>query len=769
MSSPLIPRIIHQTWRTHEVPAAYRNWQASWQRLNPGYEYRLWSNRDIEQLIARDFPEWASLFHSYRKNICRIDLARYLILKKYGGIYADLDYECLRPQDPLLRIRPLVLGAEPASHAQLEMAVRAKLDTVVCNAWMASAPGHPFWDHLLAYLMTTAAEPDVLDATGPFAMTRALQRYANKDLAILRAELLYPVAKEPCWDGRINDLAFFEQATREAFGIHYWEGSWFRRDAGSQTLKMPSVRARLSRAPSSVPGSAPAQPAASATSAAQQPRVSCLTLSTGRPDRLRRTIDAFLQQTWRNAELLIVTAADPKPLALLRAEYTDPRLRWIDASTADTTTPTALLASAIAAAQGEYLAIWHEDELHDPERLQWQMKALLQTAARTCLLERRVIWRPATQQLYLSGQTAYANSLICASSAWPHALTHDGALAVALALQNQESTLLIDLPRLLVEVATDAAPSAALPPSVDFSGAAYGRMLHELSKRVDIEGCMAIEVEVKADVAATVTRSSAGVQRNAPKVLVLTPMKNTAQHLDRYFTLLQSLDHPPDRLSVAIMEGDSTDGTSAALQAWRSRLDGRFARVELHQHHTGFQPGSARWRKEVQRERRSIIAEARNRLLAASLRDEDWVLWLDADLVDYPRDLLQAMLATGRDIVAPLCVLPDGRVFDMNTFCFHPDRAAAERPDYLFDGIYQPPTATGRVYLDAFADQSLVALDGVGGTALLVRADLHRRGLNFPTYSHRGYIETEGLAAMARDMGIDCWGMPQLRIVHGDH
>ncbi len=101
----MILRIIHQTWRTYEVPECYRDWQASWQRLNPGYAYRLWTNGDIERLIAEDFPQWAPLFNSYAKNICRIDLARYLILKKHGGIYADLDHECLRPQDPLLRHR----------------------------------------------------------------------------------------------------------------------------------------------------------------------------------------------------------------------------------------------------------------------------------------------------------------------------------------------------------------------------------------------------------------------------------------------------------------------------------------------------------------------------------------------------------------------------------------------------------------------------------------------------------------------------------------
>jgi hypothetical protein len=49
---------------------------------------------------------------------------------------------------------------------------------------------------------------------------------------------------------------------------------------------------------------------------------------------------------------------------------------------------------------------------------------------------------------------------------------------------------------------------------------------------------------------------------------------------------------------------------------------------------------------------------------------------------------------------------------------------------------------------------------------LLVRADLHRDGLVFPSYSHRLYIETEGLAMMAADMGHRCWALPQVRIVH---
>jgi peptide chain release factor subunit 1 len=64
---------------------------------------------------------------------------------------------------------------------------------------------------------------------------------------------------------------------------------------------------------------------------------------------------------------------------------------------------------------------------------------------------------------------------------------------------------------------------------------------------------------------------------------------------------------------------------------------------------------------------------------------------------------------------------------------------------------------------------------------LLVRADLHRDGLIFPAFRYgiesstmrkphptwgMGEIETEGLAMMARDMGYQCWGLPDFEIFH---
>ena len=66
--------------------------------------------------------------------------------------------------------------------------------------------------------------------------------------------------------------------------------------------------------------------------------------------------------------------------------------------------------------------------------------------------------------------------------------------------------------------------------------------------------------------------------------------------------------------------------------------------------------------------------------------------------------------------------------------------------------------------MNDFKQQPLVELDSVGDSVLLVRADLHRRGLLFPPVPYKYHIGAEGLAYLARDMGVRCWGMPQVEV-----
>lgn len=251
----------------------------------------------------------------------------------------------------------------------------------------------------------------------------------------------------------------------------------------------------------------------------------------------------------------------------------------------------------------------------------------------------------------------------------------------------------------------------------------------------------------------------------APRLLILTPVKDAEAHLDGYFENLGRLEHPASAISLGFLESDSADGTYEALAARLPELRGRYARVTLVRREFGFRipPASrSRWEPWLQLPRRAVLARSRNHLLFAALRDEEWVLWLDVDVVHYPPDVIGRLLGTGREIVTPHCVItPGGASFDWNSW-----------------------RDQGRTRLDALRDgPELVRLDAVGTTMLLVRADVHRDGLIFPPFlygrqspfardpsphvrSGPGEIESEGLGLMAKDMGHECWGMPGLEILH---
>ena len=56
-------------------------------------------------------------------------------------------------------------------------------------------------------------------------------------------------------------------------------------------------------------------------------------------------------------------------------------------------------------------------------------------------------------------------------------------------------------------------------------------------------------------------------------------------------------------------------------------------------------------------------------------------------------------------------------------------------------------------------------LDGVGGTALLVKAEVHRDGAMFPPFPFYHLIETEGFAKMAKRLGWSATGLPNYKVV----
>eukprot|EP00048_Salpingoeca_helianthica_P009457 m.135619 g.135619 ORF g.135619 m.135619 type:complete len:231 (-) comp14874_c0_seq6:272-964(-) len=92
--------MIYGLWDTKPMPADFAANMATWKKLNPGWAVRLWDRKAVRELWSREFPEYRDLWRKSRP-IQRADLARLMIVLKYGGAYADLDCSPSKPLDEI--------------------------------------------------------------------------------------------------------------------------------------------------------------------------------------------------------------------------------------------------------------------------------------------------------------------------------------------------------------------------------------------------------------------------------------------------------------------------------------------------------------------------------------------------------------------------------------------------------------------------------------------------------------------------------------------
>jgi len=781
-----IPRILHQTWRDAELPADLAACRQSWLDRHPGWIHYLWTDPDNREFLRRHYPWFLPVYDGYPEAIMRADAARYFILHHYGGVYADLDFQCLQALEPLLEGRQAILGLEPPEHSGRAQAREAGLTTIVANAWMASTPRHPFWPHVFQKLLDGRELRATLDATGPFMLTRAWRDYPDREsIHLVEAARLYPVSVGlPWWE-----LSAAEQAriARTAYAVHHWRGSWWESRAFPEE---PSVRAWLVQN-GHIQSTLTLETQPSLSGLRRLPRlplVSCLMVTRNRPELARRALRCFQKQTYAQKELVVLDQGDDDRLQEFIRQLGDERIVHHRVP-GGTLKLGALRNLSVARASGDYLAQWDDDDLSAPHRLELQVAVLLTLQADACLLQREYLWDPARRRLAISCARTWENSMLWTRDRLPPfpELDQGEDTAVVDQVVRQGRVALLDSPGLYIYIchggniiARDSWDAHWQAATESFREEAYEARLGELAEsyRLDLAylyGHGASPATGAAPAAPSRCESPAGPGPGAapgaaavpPAVLVLVPVKDAERYLPRFVENLRAVTYPHSRLSLAFLESDSRDGTFAWLQGRQAGLSAEFNRVSLFKRDYGLQLAGPRWEAGVQYRRRSVLARSRNTLLAEALRDEAWVLWIDVDVARWPPDVIERLLAAGRDIVVPNCLAErTGEPFDLNTFKLKPGAEGLDWSPYLVDGLLQPPRGFGRLYLTELRQFDCVEVDGVGGTMLLVRADLHREGLMFPPFSYRGYIETEGLAQMARDMGHRCWGLPGLEIFH---
>lgn len=162
-----IPKIIHQTFKSADLPFLTRWHIARFRKKNADYAYEFYDDARIEQFIRSEFGD--EVFFLYKKiNIgaAKADFFRYAVLLKKGGIYLDIDCKVKGSFDYMVR---------PDDNALLSL---EKHHDFYVQWAMFYEPGHPFLQKTMEMIYDNIRENkyphDVHQMTGPAVYTLAI-------------------------------------------------------------------------------------------------------------------------------------------------------------------------------------------------------------------------------------------------------------------------------------------------------------------------------------------------------------------------------------------------------------------------------------------------------------------------------------------------------------------------------------------------------------------------------------------------------------------
>lgn len=180
-SSLVVPRIIHQTWKDENVPDIWSHARAECQRTHPGYDFQLWTDATAREMIVESYPDYVAMYDGYKHNIQRADAMRLFFLHKYGGIYIDLDVECLRSLDFLRHYGWVMPQTKPVGFS---------------NDFMVAERGHPFLLQMVKALPSWNRSfgtkyPSVMFSTGPMFVSYQASHYPDQKQLFVLPGCLY--------------------------------------------------------------------------------------------------------------------------------------------------------------------------------------------------------------------------------------------------------------------------------------------------------------------------------------------------------------------------------------------------------------------------------------------------------------------------------------------------------------------------------------------------------------------------------------------------
>lgn len=200
----MIPKIIHQI---HMGGSALSNqeeeWRNTWAQYNPDWKLNLWDDEQISQLELFNKDAFDSCFNYSEKS----DILRFEILYKFGGLYIDTDFECLKPISNLLKNK--------------DFAIFRQDDNVICGAFIACSQFNINVKKLIdgipkRFSIHKSTERSDIKY-GPIYVTETLGIKSGLD-----PNFVYPYS----WDEDHRREENFSITSPDSYAVHHWSGSW---------------------------------------------------------------------------------------------------------------------------------------------------------------------------------------------------------------------------------------------------------------------------------------------------------------------------------------------------------------------------------------------------------------------------------------------------------------------------------------------------------------------------------------------------------------
>jgi mannosyltransferase OCH1-like enzyme len=213
IASPvLIPRIFHQVWVGPDpLPEQFTHYQQTWLDHNPGWELRLWTEGNLPEELRR-----REVYERLRSPVERCDILRLELPWRFGGVYVDTDFECLRSIEPLIDEVDFFVGDIKPGR--------------VNHAIMGAVAGHPILDRALDEIRPREFYGYDKEATGPLFFDRLLKDFP--DAKVFEKKIFY---------------AKGEVARQHGYALHHDANSWKDADDLRLQARRERVQARKQR------------------------------------------------------------------------------------------------------------------------------------------------------------------------------------------------------------------------------------------------------------------------------------------------------------------------------------------------------------------------------------------------------------------------------------------------------------------------------------------------------------------------------------------